>query len=407
MVEQKNGTWYYQIQVSKVKHNGVCTGCKTREEAIAYASEVKNTIKAKKTIEETAVANNQPTDPRDAIIAALKAEISRLKEVIAEMQGLNDGIPIKLSEAFTLSLEKPRRRDSTAERKKVKSRIWDDFVTWMSREYPNIDTLQKVTKSMCEAYIVNFRQNGRTDRLSDAPKSITAPSAYTVGMYMQTLAEVFTVLKADAGLSVNPFADIQKPLQKQRANREAFTLEEAKKIMSEADDFTKVLFIMAFATAMRENDICLLKWSEVDLQNDIITKYASKTGVKLQIPILDWLHDYLDKLPRKNAYVFPEHAKMYKNNRTGISYRVKTALRKMGFNTNTAFGEGKRKISTLDLHSCRHTFCTFAGMAGIPLIVVQGIVGHMSPEMTAHYSAHTTIKDRKKAMAKMPKFYHA
>jgi len=407
-VRQKGETWYYELMVNRQRFNGVCTGCKSKQEALAYASEVKNTIKIKKSIVETAVTNNQPIDPRDAIIADLQAEIKRLKEKIAEIQGLAaTENPIRLVDAFARTLDKPRRRESTIERMKVKSRIWDDFVSWMSRKYKHIDTLQEVTKSMCEGYIANFRINGRTDRLADAPKTIKQPSASTVGMYINTLAEVFKLLKADAGLTINPFADIQKPLVRRRANREAFSLEDAKKIITEADDFTKPLFIMAFATALREGDICTLKWSEVDLQNDVITKYANKTAVKLEIPILNWLHDYLVKLPRKNAYVFPEHQKMYKENRTGVSYRVKAALRKMGFNTNVEFEKGKRAISTLDLHSCRHTFCTFAGLAGVPLIVVQGIVGHMSPEMTKHYSAHTTIADRKRALEMMPKFYHA
>ena len=51
-----------------------------------------------------------------------------------------------------------------------------------------------------------------------------------------------------------------------------------------------------------------------------------------------------------------------------------------------------------DLHSCRHTFCYYAGLAGIPLAVVQSIVGHMTPAMTAHYSAHASIEDKRRGM---------
>lgn len=404
-VFQRNGTFYYQVMVNRERFNGVCKGCTTLQEAKAYADEEKHRLKARKTIEAIRIANNEPLDPRDVIIADLRAEIERLKEKIKDLQGGDISNPIKLGEAFNLSLFKPHSRECTKDCIKHKARIWDDFVAFMCKRYPQVEIIQDVTKSMCEAYVSNFSMNGRTDRLADAPISITIPAACTINRYMNTISEVFRLLKSDAGMLVNPFDGIQKPRQKRRASREAFTLEEAKKIIAEADPFTKPLFVMAFATGLREGDIATLKWSDVDLNENVITKYANKTNVKLEIPIMDWLHDYLSALPRKNQYVFPDQAKMYFQNRTGISYRVKTALKRMGFNCNIEFEKGKRGISRYDLHSCRHTFCTFAGMAGIPLVIVQGIVGHASADMTAHYSAHSTLADRKKAMEMMPKFY--
>ena len=58
-------------------------------------------------------------------------------------------------------------------------------------------------------------------------------------------------------------------------------------------------------------------------------------------------------------------------------------------------------MSVKDLHSCRHTFCYYAGLRGIPLAVVQSIVGHMTPEMTKHYTAHATMEDKRRNMLAM------
>ena len=58
-------------------------------------------------------------------------------------------------------------------------------------------------------------------------------------------------------------------------------------------------------------------------------------------------------------------------------------------------------MSVKDLHSCRHTFCYYAGLRGIPLAVVQSIVGHMTPEMMKHYTAHATMEDKRKNMLAM------
>ena len=57
-----------------------------------------------------------------------------------------------------------------------------------------------------------------------------------------------------------------------------------------------------------------------------------------------------------------------------------------------------------DLHSRRYTFCYYAGKAGIPLAVVQSIVGHMSTEMTKHYSAHASIEDKRRGMERLSFF---
>ena len=43
-------------------------------------------------------------------------------------------------------------------------------------------------------------------------------------------------------------------------------------------------------------------------------------------------------------------------------------------------------------------------MAGIPLAVVQSIVGHMSLEMTKHYSAHASIEDKRRGMERLSFF---
>ena len=106
----------------------------------------------------------------------------------------------------------------------------------------------------------------------------------------------------------------------------------------------------------------------------------------------------------ESEYVFPKHAAMYLANSDGVSYRVKKFLEGLGIQT-TRTPEGRtRAISVKDLHSCRHTFCYYAGLAGIPLAIVQAIVGHMSPEMTKHYQAHATLEDKRRGMERLSFF---
>ena len=107
------------------------------------------------------------------------------------------------------------------------------------------------------------------------------------------------------------------------------------------------------------------------------------------------------KLSCDSEYVFPQHAAMYQTNRSGVSYRVKSFLEGIGIKTTRIPKGRSRAVSIKDLHSCRHTFCYYAGLRGIPLAVVQSIVGHMTPEMTKHYTAHATMEDKRKNMLAM------
>ena len=70
-------------------------------------------------------------------------------------------------------------------------------------------------------------------------------------------------------------------------------------------------------------------------------------------------------------------------------WRVDEGLRKI-FNgagiTMSVHVEGrKRKHVLASFHSLRHTFVSISANAGVPLPVVQSIVGHCSSAMTRHY----------------------
>ena len=95
---------------------------------------------------------------------------------------------------------------------------------------------------------------------------------------------------------------------------------------------------------------------------------------------------------------------MYLTNSTGVSYRIKQFLEGLGIQTTRKPEDRTRAVSVKDLHSCRHTFCYYAGLAGIPLAVVQSIVGHMTPAMTEHYSAHASMEDKRRGMERLSFF---
>ena len=64
--------------------------------------------------------------------------------------------------------------------------------------------------------------------------------------------------------------------------------------------------------------------------------------------------------------------------------------------------EGRsRKSVVASFHSLRHTFVSLSANAGVPLPVVQSIVGHCSTAMTRHYY-HENLDALRSAVASIP-----
>ena len=394
---KETAEYHYEFMQNGKRYYGVCEGCTTKVAAQLYEKKMKETVKA--LAEQKSVG---------ALVENFKRE-------------LTGSVEIKLSDAYELSLKKPRKRQPSPELIKAKRSYWQDFVDFMSTVYPEVIALDSVTTAHAEAYIQQLRTNGRFNKTVSYSGTVIKKtreyqlkellSPKTINTYQQTLSEVFKLLARDAGIVFNPFDAIPK-LEKNAETREAFSEKELNLIRDNADDFILTLFVIAIATALREGDICTLKWSDIDFDKELIVRKMHKTGKYVEIPMIPPLKEYLLELQEKKTemvdyseYVLPKHARMYQQNSSGISYRIKHFLeQKCGIKTTKAPEGRSRSVSIKDLHSCRHTFCYYAGVYGIPLNVVQSIVGHMTPEMTKHYSADASLEVKREKMKQLPAF---
>ena len=388
MIRQKRsgGQYYSEFMANGRRYYGACENCTTKRAAEAYEKKIRAVV--------------------------TKASEQKNVRVLIEnfRDELSGGVKIGLADAFERSLLKPHRKKSSEQVKAQKREAFRDFVAFMSEKYPNVKDLASVQKKHAEEYIGWISEYGRFQKnvcyvrngKQISRQTGSGLSARTVNLYLTTAKEVFRLLAQDAGLVDNPF-DITT-IGKSEETREAFSNSELKMIFENLDDFTRPLFTMAITTALREGDICTLKWSDINFRERVLRRIMNKTGYMVEIPLSGELYDYL--MDQKNQsgdseYVFPQHAAMYQTNRSGVSYRVKGFLEGIGIKTTRIPKGRSRAVSVKDLHSCRHTFCYYAGLRGIPLAVVQSIVGHMTPEMTKHYTAHATMEDKRRNMLAM------
>ncbi|MFA6102268.1 MAG: tyrosine-type recombinase/integrase [Victivallaceae bacterium] len=317
--------------VNGKNHNGVCKGCTTEADAKKFEKDIK----------------------AEALQLSKQKTVTTLVENYRDI--LTGGTPILLDDAYELSLNKTRKRQPSESLKKAKRIYWLDFVSFVHGKYPDIIKLASVQKTHAEAYINHLRTKGRFNReitfkskkKTCACQSKEKLSPRTCNVYQHTLTEVSNKLRSDSGLIQNPFDDIEKQ-DNEYESREAFTEKELSLIRDNANDFIRSLFSIGIATALREGDICTLRWLKVDFKNDLITRKMKKVRRSVEIPIMPPLRTFLLEQKKKTGdseYVLPEHAAIYKSNPSGISARVKKFLEGLKITTNRKVEGRDRAVS--------------------------------------------------------------
>jgi len=388
MIRRRGRKYHYQFVKDGKLYSGVCEGCDNKRDAEKYEMRMRKTVI--KAAEQKTVK---------AIVEAFRDELS-------------GGHPVLLAEAFDAYLMKPTKRKPSEHQIARNRTYWNDFAAFMAARYPDITTLANVQKRHAEEYIMLLRDSGafskevvyqQGDReLRYTPKNDQL-SARTINARHKAIKAVFSRLADDAGLSGNPF-DIPT-LEGVTTHRDAFSDEELKRIGEAMTmPYTQPLFTIGLCTGLTTGDICLLKWSEIS-GSWITNKQRRKTGTALEIPILPPLAAFLAEQRERTGdgeYVCPELATMYTTNPSGVFYRVKEFLESIGIATSSKIDGRSRSVSTKAAHAMRHTFAYLAGVYNIPQPIVQGVLGHLTPEMTALYQRHAQREQKEKFFRQMP-----
>ena len=100
-------------------------------------------------------------------------------------------------------------------------------------------------------------------------------------------------------------------------------------------------------------------------------------------------------------YVNPTLADYYKNSKWRISHGLELIFKAAHIETSVKIEGRRTRTPEATFHSLRHTFVSLAANAGVPLPVVQSIVGHSSTAMTRHYY-HENEDVLRQAVAAIP-----
>ncbi|MEY2485476.1 MAG: hypothetical protein QOH39_1124 [Verrucomicrobiota bacterium] len=191
--------------------------------------------------------------------------------------------------------------------------------------------------------------------------------------------------------------------------RRAFTLPELKTILSKATGEWRGIILFGLYTGQRLGDIAKLTWQNLDTERHELAFVTNKTGRNQRIPLATPLQHYIETLETGDDPKQPLFPDAFAAGRTGTlsnqfyEILVDSGLAKdRGEHVSTGKGRSsKRAFNDVGFHALRHTATSLLKNAGISSAVVQDLIGHDSPAISAHYT-HIEESAKRKAIESMP-----
>jgi site-specific recombinase XerD len=204
-------------------------------------------------------------------------------------------------------------------------------------------------------------------------------------------------------ITVNPFADIEKPkLEKKLPTRltkqEAMNLLESVRCIRWPSPFLKArnysIFAMFLYCGLRKGELLNLKSQDVDLTNMIISIKQGKGNkdrvVPIPYPLRPILECYLDerrRLHKFSEYFFVSFVKDRGLSEDGYKHLVDLVKKKSGINFYT--------------HMLRHTFATLMLEGGCDIYALSKMMGHNDIKTTTIYLS-ASVEHMRSEMGKHP-----
>lgn len=303
---------------------------------------------------------------------------------------------LPLAEVWNAYVISPNRNDLAKATLDAKRSVWMNFARWMEYNHLEVGDLSEITSEMIAEYLAWLR---------------VELCASTYNNRVCVLREIFRVLSKKAGLEEDVWDGVKLRVDDSHSRRE-LTVDELRRLLKAAKMLEnqshqwELLFLIGIYTGLRLGDCCRLEWSQVDLVHGIIQVIPRKTmrhrhGMPITIPIHAILANALSKIETCSKYVLENLAEAYIAHKWTVTSGIAKIFKQAGITMSIKLEGRRTKTPEATFHSLRHTFVSLAANAGVPLHIVQSIVGHESTAMTRHYY-HENIAALKQAVASIP-----
>lgn len=154
-------------------------------------------------------------------------------------------------------------------------------------------------------------------------------------------------------------------------------------LLDHADGIVHEMLLVALRTGMRQGEIRGLQWSSIDWHSRVITVRHSrcdltkelsstKSNRERHVPMDIDVQEALLRRKENTGYVFLDADRQPFNKRR-LSRRLRAVLKRAG-------------LRHIGWHTLRHTFASHLAMRGVPLNIVQQLMGHTTITTTMRYA---------------------
>lgn len=299
-----------------------------------------------------------------------------------EMQGVIDAVEY-LTNSLTDDMIVGRGSQEFMSEKKRQLSI---FVSWLSENYKGI-YLHQINNDVAKAYL---RHVGTTHAYGTVKARAT-----NLSFIFGRIREKFEDYDSDYNYK-NPFGKASNlpRMDYSRVQKEGFTMEEMKRIITATDDeYMQLLIKLGFILGNRFGDILKLKFTpdSIDLNKRIITIRQQKTKnhktvIQTKVFITDSLMALLKPYYRKGEYLFSVWNFSKGEPQQGTPSRAFRAIMAQ-LDMNTFEKKGKKEVYHYSFHCLRGTCITELKKAMFNNDLIDYYVGHRGRGIdAAHYN---------------------
>lgn len=243
--------------------------------------------------------------------------------------------------------------------------IRDDINRYNRHLAPNLADMEIAKLSTSD--ITMLRANLEKKKLS--PQSVK----HCLGI----LKRIIRYAKSQGYQMPDVFFDMPKVDNQKTENMTAMQLAAYWKALNEEIDQDQAAFFkVELLTGLRMGAVCGLKWEDIDFEHNIITlrRESAKNGKEAHIPMNAAAKQVLQAVGKTGSpYVFP-----------GMDGGKRAVAPKMGRRLRKAAGLSPDFRPN---HGLRHVFASHLASSGeVSMFVLQKLLTHQSPVMTARYS---------------------
>lgn len=208
------------------------------------------------------------------------------------------------------------------------------------------------------------------------------------------LAVLGKLLRVAVEWKVLEHAPTIRLLREKKPEFDFLTFEEADQLLAGCDEEPwRTMLLIAMRTGLRPGELRALRWEDVNMKAGVLTvKQSEVNGIlgtpkdheQREVPLSD---DALEAL-KAHRHLRSERVFCHDDGRKLTEPECRAPLRR------ACRRAGLRQIAWYDL---RHTFASHLVMRGVPLKVVQELMGHAAIEMTLRY-AHLSPESKREAV---------